>query len=375
MSKLRITLRLRTSLFLKLKHMTLKRILFTQLLLLGALLLYVPMHAQDIHYTQFHNAAFTISPGLTGVFKEDARFMANYRKQWPSVVDYVTYSAAADVKLWPYGPKRNGFFAAGLSINRDQAGVAKLTLVNVGLNGSYTHRLSDFAFLSVGLQGAFNQRKFNIDNLSFNEQYDPDNGYDPALSNGETKFNSTNSFFSLGAGINIRIQALSEQKLVDELKHRSKIDIGLGFNNLNRPDQSFENSDPVRLPLRFSPYILSIIQLGEDSDWDLAANAFMQTQQKYREAVLMGGVKYHFNRTPGSQTSLQLSGAYRFFNNRDAIAPVLELSYNEWNFGFSWDINLSGFKAATNSNGGPELSIRYGLSKPNLTHPRICRLL
>jgi hypothetical protein len=31
--------------------------------------------------------------------------------------------------------------------------------------------------------------------------------------------------------------------------------------------------------------------------------------------------------------------------------------------GFSWDVNVSGFSAATNRNGGPEFTVRYIIHK------------
>lgn len=335
-----------------------------------------PLAGQDIHYSQFYNAPFVISPGLTGVFKEDARVMLNYRSQWHSVVDYETFTAAADMKFWPQKP-RSGFFSGGLSINRDQAGLSKLTLINIGLNGSYTQQLSDKTFLTFGAQGAFNQRTFNIGNLLFDQQYDPTKGVpDPTLSNGETNFNDRNTFFSLGAGVNLRLQARNSKELVDQLNKRTKLDVGLGFSNLNRPDQSFERGAAKQvLPVRVTPYAMSVIQLGERSDWDAVFNGMVQFQQKYREAVAMAGVRYHVDRTPGKQLALQLGANYRFFRIGDAIAPSLQVNYNNWQLGLSWDINVSEFNVATNSNGGPEIAIRYAISSVKLPPFRICRLL
>lgn len=362
--------------FFESRNVNLRRIAHSCIILLCLISAYAPLSGQDIHYSQFYNAPYVMNPGLTGVFREDARFMLNYRSQWQSVAEYKTFSVAADMKIWPKQP-RDGFFSVALTLNRDQAGLSKLTLVDIGLNGSYTHRLSDNAFLTFGARGAFDQRTFNLSNVLFDRQYDSTKGLaDPALSNGESAFNESNLFFSMGAGINLRLQALSNETLVDELKKRTKLDLGVGFTNLNRPDQSFENASEAKLPIRVSPYLMSVVQLGdESSDWDLVVNAAVQFQQKYREALAMAGVRYHIDRTPGKQVALELGANYRFFRIGDALTPTMQLFYNNWRLGLSWDINISEFNVATNSNGGPEIALIYAFSKVKRPPFRTCRLM
>jgi type IX secretion system PorP/SprF family membrane protein len=339
------------------------------------------IQAQDFHYTQFYNAPFAISPGLTGVFKEDVRIHANYRRQWAvrsSGPVYETHSVAADLKLWPNRSNSNGFFALGLSLNRDQAGLAKLTLLNLGLNASYTHRLTEHAFLTAGLQGSLNQKRFDISRLSFNEQFDPDGGFDPDTATGETNFNKTSNYFGLGLGLNLRLQRLSERMLVDATRCRNKMDLGFGISNLNQPDQSFEEDLTVRLPRRFTPYVLSYVQLGA-SKWDLAVNLIGQFQQKYSEMLGVLGFRYHLSQKPGDWKAIQLSGAARFSDNQnadiDAIVPVLELFVNEWRFGISVDVTVSDANTALTRAGGLEFSARYAITKVKLPSPNCCWIL
>lgn len=376
-------IRLSPPLPVHLKLHPLKRNFRNLFLLLSALFIWVGSQAQDLHYTQFHNAPFAISPGLTGVFKEDVRMHANYRRQWSvhgNSPVYETYSVAADFKLWPKQADPNGFFALGIALNRDQAGLAKLTLLNLGLNGSYTHRLSDRAFLTAGLHGGFNQKKFDIGRLSFDVQFDPDSGFDPDMGNGEDFFNSTSNYFSLGAGINLRLQRLSDRNLVDEMRCRTKMDIGIGVSNLNHPDESFEDDMIVRLPRRITPYVLSYIQLGCcNTKWDLAANAMGQFQQKYSEILGMLGLRYHLSQLPHDRKAIQLSGVMRISDNLnsdiDAIAPVLEIFINEWKLGISYDITVSDAANALTRPGGLEFSLRYGITRVKLPSPNCCWIL
>jgi type IX secretion system PorP/SprF family membrane protein len=332
--------------------------------------------SQDIHYTQFQNAPYIISPALTGVFSEDVRFMANYRRQWFNVpqVNFETFSVAADLKIRPDRLFTDGYFALGLSVNRDQAGTARLTLLSLGLNGSYTRRLSNRALLSVGMQGSFNQRRFDISDLSFNEQYVlGGGGYDPGLPTGESRFNGTNAFLSLSAGFNLRLQKLSKRVLFNDQINRNKVDIGFGLYHLNRPDQSFADDPPVRLPVRITAYVFSTLQV-RDSDFDLVVNALSQVQQNYFELLGLFGLKYHLSRQIGAKKALQFTAAVRFGdqpqNYLDAIAPVIEFFLEDWQFGVSYDVNLSPFKLSTNGNSGIEFFLRHSLSRVKLLNPR-----
>ena len=47
----------------------------------------------------------------------------------------------------------------------------------------------------------------------------------------------------------------------------------------------------------------------------------------------------------------------------DAMIAHFEVFYLNWHFGLSYDINTSAFSAACNRNGGPELSLRYIITK------------
>lgn len=351
--------------------------IFTWVLVISPLLLSVIGRGQDMHFTQFYKAPFLISPGLAGAFYGDTRFMASYRRQWFSVpqVNFETFSAAVDLKLWPDRINSRGYFALAFSANRDQAGTSRLSLLKADVNGSYTRSLSDRAFFSFGVQGSFNQRRFDIGNLSFNEQYRLGTGYDPSLPTGETRFNGTNAFFSLSAGLNFRVQTRGNGLLVDNQRHRSKLDIGFGLFNLNRPSQSFADADPVRLPLRYSAYVLSVIQVkNRSNNLDLVFNAMGQSQQEYFELVGMFGLKYHLSRFVDSKKAVQLSAAIRFgdqpLNYLDGIAPVLDFFIADWQIGFSYDINLSPFKASTRGDSGIEFSLRRGITKVRLRNPR-----
>lgn len=330
------------------------------------------LSAQDIHYSQFYNAPMNLNPALTGIFQGDTRLMTNYRRQWNPVVDYMTVTGVADMKFYPQAP-RPGFFSGGLTFHYDRAGISPLQLIHLGLSGSYTRQLSNHAFLTLGASMSGNQRGFKLNGFTFDQQFDPDLGvFDPGRGTGES-FNSINRLFlDFGTGINFRLQSLSNRELVDEQLKRNKLDIGVGLFHLTRPDQSFYEGYKSPLMMRISPYLAGTLQLSKDVDF--VGNFNVQIQGPYREWLAMGGLKLHLERTPGKQFALQPAIGYRFNEFGDAYYPALDVFYNSWRLGLSWDVNVSGFSTATNRNGGPELSLQYIISKPLLEF-KICPLL
>ncbi len=345
-------------------------------LILAAGLSATSLLAQDIHYSQYWNAPLNTNPALTGVFKGDTRISANYRSQWSSVpVDYMTFTGAVDHKF-PVRGERNGFFAGGINFNYDQAGLSRLNLATLGLNGSYTHKLSKSTFATAGLLAGLNQRGFKIQDLTFDRQYDPGRGvFDPGASNGENFPNFSRFFANFGTGLNLRIQSVNEFELVDELTKRSRLDIGVGLYHFNRPDQGFiKNAGSDELFMRISPYLMGVLMLSQD--FDLVGNFSAQFQGPYQEMVGMLGGKIHFNTTPGKQWSLQLGVGYRFHELSDAVIPGIELNYDRWQAGFTYDVNISPFNVATLRRGGPEFSLRYIITRvPTLSTFKVCPLI
>ena len=318
--------------------------------------------AQDLHFSQVGNSPANLNPALTGIFRGNLRLAGNYRSQWNTVpVEYLTFSASGDFKLPNQNPNSNGFFALGASFNYDQAGYSKLYLVNGSLNGSYTRRLHPRVFLTAGLQLGANNRGFKIDPLLFNNQYDRSTSEgNPSLPSGEDFSSYRNSFFTLGTGLNFRWQDYGNCEIINTLKKRSYLDVGIGLFNVNRPDQAFDDSEKARISLRLSPYFLGNLMV--DEDWDAFLNGNFQFQGPYKEWLLAVGARAYFDKTPGRQISLAASLGYRFNNEfADAFFPALEVQYGPVYGTLSYDFNISDYKAATGRKGGWELSVRYML--------------
>lgn len=308
------------------------------------------LSAQDIHFSQFYNSPMNLNPALAGVFSGDVRFIGNYRNQWESVpVPYLTFSGAYDTKIFSkLAP--NGYFAAGGVFNYDKQGTGELRLTQISLTGSYTHQLSDYSFLTAGVQIGSLSRAFNMDGLTFENQFNGD-VFDPGLDPRENFENTSKSFLDFGTGLNFQIQN----------DNGFSINIGSGLFHLSKPQQNFYNQTASELPFRITGYLIGITKLNPKMD--LQFRLVSQFQGSYHEYLGGSALVYKLNDARGKELSLSLGTNYRYADESDAIIPTLGIKYMMWYAELSYDINMSQFTEATNGVGGPEISIIYTITK------------
>jgi type IX secretion system PorP/SprF family membrane protein len=320
--------------------------------------------AQDLHYSQFYGAPLHLNPSLTGIFRGDVRLMGQYRNQWAKIpVGYTTFTGAVDFKAIGEREKDN-FLAFGLGYNHDIAGFSDLRLNNLTLNGAFTKKLGKRFYGSLGGQLGYGNRKWKADQVTYDNQFDPKKGtFDPNNPSKELNADQNLSFGDFGLGFNVRYQVKERAEFIDTFGYRTKIDFGAGFFHLNRPNQFFTEAGAIKLPVRFTPYILGNFQVS--NRWDIMANVAAQFQSTYRQYLGGLGAKYFFNRTPGKQFAMQAGLTWRFdaLTDDSATFPAIEAHYNNIRVGFSYDINFSRFNSsADGGTGGPELFIHYHIA-------------
>ena len=322
-----------------------KKILYISFILI---LIWINGWSQDIHFTQFWNVPLYHNPALTGVYGGDMRLVANYRNQWANVpVPYNTFHGSFEQKI-PIQGLGNNVLGGGILLNHDQVGDSKLSLTNITLSSAYTHQLSEKHFLSGGLQIGIAQRRFQTNDLTFDNQFNGDI-YDENLPSNETFSNNNFIFGELNAGVNWHFQ-LSEKNI--------SVDAGIGWAHINKPRQSFFGNEEIRLPRRMSLFAKAAIPITPIID--LQPAILIQRQGTYRENVYGTNVKYHLNKKTGYEMGVYAGIWHRI---GDAIAFSAGIDYLNLNVGVSYDLNISPFKIATNRAGGPEISAVYTVIK------------
>lgn len=323
---------------------TMVRKILSLLFLLPAFLL----PAQDLHFSQFHNAPQQLNPALAGAYGPDHRFGANYRSQWQSVpVAYETVSAGYSRKARLPKLKQH-LFGLGAHFVYDQAGDGQLSWLQLSLSLAYHLELNDEHTLSAGLQGRFGQRGVQPGAFQFGDQF-TDSFFDPQTPSAEVLERAAAGYASLGAGFNWRYA---------DRYSRTEIRAGLGSAHLNRPALSFLEEEAVPLPVLLNAYASGVVEV--EGRWDLVLHLLGQRQGSYREIVGLAGGRYHLEELTGLPLAVQLSGGYRL---SDAVILLAEIYYRDWRLGLSYDINTSPFRQATNGRGGAELSLQYYITE------------
>lgn len=356
--------------------------------------------AQDIHFSQFYMSPLNLNPAMTGVMNSQVRVIGNYRNQWASVLKsnaFSTYSVSYDQKI---AVGRYDYFGIGGTFWGDKAGQSDFKTLQGKMSLSYSKRMGGYRskshYLVVGAEGGVSQRSIDFLNLRWGSQHDGEGGYDPTAISGENFDRDNFLFADLSAG-------LMWFTVFDEY---SNFYIGGAFSHLNRANQSFDSEQDIPLYSKFTIHagaelmgqsriglVPGMVAFFQGPSFELNAGTSLK--------FLMGGRKRGKN---ADTQSFQLGAWVRLANRVngvtntivtpnpdpsqppitttvtsddvsiwvDAVILSTRFDYNDFGLGFSYDVNVSNLKPASNSNGAFEFSIIYniqGAEKRNVYCP------
>lgn len=299
--------------------------------------------AQDLHYTQVGLQPLHYNPARTGVFQGDWRACAAYRSQWTSVpVDYFTSTTTIEGKVW----RREGAtLNASLQVQRDQAGDAGLRWSLAGMAVSVVKAISRRQAVSAGIGTGVAWRSVDVSKLTFKNQWTGDL-FDPGRPSGESLNKSSDPAPSISAGLNWHIERGGT--------NRSVLDVGAGGFHLNRPFVHFQDDTPWRMPVRWAIVTEGIWQYNDPTD--VVFHTLIQQMGRQKVLLMSGGVRRWLSLTETQRTAIQTSLGWRV---GDALLPAVQIVYNQWTIGVSYDVNISNFRVATGMRGGFELAAVY----------------
>jgi type IX secretion system PorP/SprF family membrane protein len=328
---------------------------FTFHVLFFSTFLSLTVTGQDVHWSQFNDNQLFQNPGHAGNFKGDYRIIGNYRQQWKSVtLPFTTFSFSGDTRS-----TKNNKIGLGALIFNDVAGDGKFRTMEFQGNISYRLQLSADSLhtLRPGVNVGINHRQVNMNQFFFDNQY---NGafFDPSLPTNETYQNLNNTNVSIGLGTVYAYDGPDRKKLTS----------GIGFYNLNRPNQGFYGQK-IKRDIRLSFFAKGQVQLT--GEWDLLPSISLQMQGKYRELILGSSCKYTLVNQGGAYKALYLG---TWFRNKDAGYLSVGMDYQSWFLGASYDFNVSKLVPASNARGGIEFAARYIIHrfKPKKILHRAC---
>lgn len=313
-------------------------------------------YAQDPQFSQFFAAPLYLNPAFTGTTKEH-RFVANYRNQWRNIANgYVTYAFSYDYNM---RDAKSGF---GLMAMADRAGSVGMGTTTVGLTYSYKIKLSNDWILTPGLHFAYGSRGIDknkvvlLDQLSFGDASIDSN--DPLLFSVRDA-----NYFDFGSGL---------------LMYNRNLWFGVSAYHMNEPNLSMIGDDS-RLPMKASVHGGAKIRLynGPFSKRIIPsiAPAFILKQQGEFTQLDVGT---NFNYNP-----VTFGFWYRGMPTRnnpeqnpiaqEALIFLLGMKYQQFDIGYSYDINISSIGPA--AGGSHEVSLTYRFQNPNRRKPKVNKKL
>ena len=304
----------------------------------------VMAHAQDPHFSQFFSSPLTLNPAFTGKFNGLWRLAANHRDQWPSIPKaYVTSSASIDFPILQKKIPENDVFGAGISGLSDASANNILKLNYGSLSMSYHKSLDEngYSTIGAGFQGTYSSLSLDVSKLYFEDQL-TQNGFTGTTTDILT--NGTNqSYFDMNAGV---LYSGSSNGI-------NNYYAGVSMYHINRPKVSFKDknwylSGRITIHAGGSFPVSDVLTLH--------TSIIHQIQNKASETTLGAAIAANLNQDEDKPTSVYLGSWIRF---NDAVVPYVGLEFGSLRIGASYDLNISGLKAATNTRGGSEISLIY----------------
>jgi type IX secretion system PorP/SprF family membrane protein len=313
----------------------------------------------DMHFSQIDNAPLFINPANAGFYRGHARMILNYRQRWSVIKQpFNTYGASIDFAVLEKNKKLPVSFGIGLYGYKDQGGLSKFSALDLGLAFNTIVRLATRHKVSAAVMGNFLNRSLDVSGLTFEDQFDVNNG---GAVSGPTKENFNQNLVSnradLGVGIKYQYALLKSDFDRDE---RTTISAGFSVRHLLRP-YLVVISDTSRTGLKYTAHAESDIEIN-DSKFSFHPMMMLSQQNTFKELYAGGLVKIRFNRGTKISGFIRESSAavglfYRSFN--DAIVPRISFDFKGINISASYDLNISKLRTDTRSNGGMEFTLKW----------------
>ena len=315
-----------------------------------SLLFAISIHAQDHQFSQFYASPLSLNPALTGSINGQHRIIANYRNQWPQLLQddaYQTYAVSYDLRK---NFKSGDYLGLGFLGYGDVAGGTRFGTAQVSLSCSYAKIISksNAATHSIigGIQWGIAQRKIDPNNLRWPSS--------PWLEPSEPIgiISQPDFLYTDFNGGLIWQSSFGERK---------SFYAGISLFHINRPNVSFQNNSIQRM------YVKSSINVGGELPfWDrlsLLPSALFISQGVHSQlniGTLFRVSELFFDFVQGGifyRAGQDLDG--RLHSN--AIVTMFSIQFNGSQLGFSYDLSLSELQAF--SAGAFEVSLGHILGK------------
>jgi type IX secretion system PorP/SprF family membrane protein len=327
------------------------------------------LKGQDIHFSQFTSNPHLLNPALCGS-EGKYRVSATFKDQWNSVtVPYRTYGVSYDTRFnsgnWKqidntrsstFRQSTTGRLAAGISVYNDESGDGKMGHTQANLSLASFLPIGREHFLSLGLQGSFVQKRLNSTALRFPDQFE-NTGFQQGSNSGENLSAYNFSYPDLAAGL---LWYYGEKRHVVQVEQMLSAKVGLSVFHLLKPDQRFliNSADMLRSRLAFHGDFV----FGVRNTSSALCPSFLYQMQGSSKEFIVGAMLKTYTSDNSKYTGLVNRSSFGYglyYRSGDAIVVSASLDLRQRHcIVFSYDVNVSRLRTASNYRGGFELSLK-----------------
>jgi type IX secretion system PorP/SprF family membrane protein len=320
-----------------------KKLLLLSLVLVCA----TQLKAQDPEFTQFYANPLYLNPAFAGTAK-GARFISNFRNQWPSLSsNFITYSASYDQHFDAIGG------GIGIQVLYDRAGDGLLsTTIPTGI---YSHHLNvtDEFTIKAGLQASVYMRSIDFTKLRFGDMIHPKRGFILPTAEEMPDANRSNGKYATDPFVDFSAGALG---------FTENFFAGFAVHHITEPNLSFYNTPKSPLHRKFTAHAGMMIPLeeGRRPSNFISPNILIMRQGEFTQvnfgAYIIQGpfiAGAWFRQTPP---------------NSDALMALIGVKKDVLKVGYSYDLTLSSLKAAGKGSHEVSLIVEIPPVKRNVRH-------
>ncbi|MDN5214069.1 PorP/SprF family type IX secretion system membrane protein [Fulvivirgaceae bacterium BMA12] len=311
--------------------------------------------AQDANFSQYYAAPLYLNPALAGI---DPRITVglNYRSQLKS--DLYPNQSSQFSFILPIMGKGNGVNhkgGLGLSAYNEIAGQnSNFKVIGINLAGAYNLYLKQDGSqkFTFAIQGGFINKQIDFTNLTWGSQFDPFVGFDTSIDPSINFLNESTLYPVFNAGL------MWYTSLGGEEANGSSAYFGLSAGNINEPDESLLDGEPLKLPRLFK--VNAGVDLSINEKITFSPNVLL----KYQNGVfqLNGGTYLYYDLANTESdagpnlTRLVLGAWYRY---GDSFIVATGINKNQFTVGFSYDMRISSLRHPDIGSGAYEVSFTY----------------
>lgn len=303
--------------------------------------------SQDKHFSQYWASPINLNPAFTGKFDGTLRVAGNYRNQWPEINNaFVTQSFSFDMPIMKNKINLNDTWGFGVAAYSDKSASGVLQANSVAVSTAYHKGLDEDGNhqLGLGFQAAYMEKRLNTstDKLQFGDALTP-NGWGSISADVLANRSLRASHFDLNAGL----------LYSGSTSNNNNFYAGVSMYHITRPKESFVGANYLANP-RFTAYGGGYFSVN---DRTTIYGSALHSRQANASETLVGTAVGITPNPEAVKPATVFGGAWVRFN--DAVIPYIGLEVGDYKFGFSYDVNTSSLRTASNSRGGIEISLIY----------------